>query len=111
MNLRKIESKLNEVQKRCRERTMSIEDVKYFVNLLKIERKEIMQKPVEKKYLQKINGYMEYAVPNSYGYRAYTTTVSGYITKYGRIVVDIHRDQASRVPYGGTVLKLKPIYE
>jgi hypothetical protein len=109
--IRKIKSELEESQKRCTRRLMSLEDVQRFVNALKSAREKALGDKLGRKYLIKVEGCRKYAVPNSYDYPAMTTYVTGYVTKYGRISVHVGRGDASRVPYGGLVQKIEPIFE
>lgn len=111
LNMRKLENKLNEVQKKCKARLFNIRDIEEIINELKQRREELLQDKICKKYLKRIDFYKEYAVPNNYKYRAETTRISGYITKYGRIVINIYRTDARHIPYGGLIEKFTPIFE
>ncbi len=111
INFEKLKNQLKEVQRGCSARTMDLQDVKNFIQTLERERETILKMPVEKKYLKKIYGYKEYAVPISYNYKTETTGISGYITKYGRIVINVYRGQASKIPYGGIREKITAVYE
>lgn len=111
LNMKKVEERLNQVQARCSARTMDLEDVKNFVAALQEVREKVLADKVERKYLQKVVGHKEYAVPNAYKYRAETTCIDGFITKHGRIVINIYRTYASKVPYGGTIQRITPVFE
>lgn len=111
LNMKKLENKLNEVQKRCSARLFNTKDVEETINELKQKREELLQDKINKKYLKRIDFYKEYAVPNSYKYRAETTCISGHITKYGRIVINIYRTDARHIPYGGIIEKFTPIFD
>lgn len=111
LNMKKLENRLNEVQKRCNARLFNIRDIEGTIDELKQRREKLLQDKINKKYLKRIDFYKEYAVPNKYKYRAETTCISGYITKYGRIVINIYRMNASHIPYGGLIEKFTPIFE
>jgi hypothetical protein len=111
LNMKKVEERLNQVQARCSARTMDLEDVKAFVEELQKARERALADKVERKYLKRIEGVKKYAVPNSYDWRAETTCIEGYITKYGRIKIEVYRTNAPKIPYGGTVRKIQAIFE
>lgn len=112
MNWEKLEKRLNAVQKRCTARTFNMEEVKIFVKSLQNRRDRIMKNgnKLERKYFQKVVGHEEFTVPYAYKWYAYTTRLSGYITRYGRIKINIRRVKADHVSYGGYVSKFNPVY-
>ena len=111
LNVKKLENKLNEVQKRCSARLFDTKDIEETINELKQRREELLQDKICKKYLKRIDFYKEYAVPNSYKYRAETTRLSGYITRYGRIYINVSRKRADHRPYGGLIKKFTSIFD
>lgn len=111
LNLKKISERLDDVQARCSARTMDLDDIKEFVGMLQEAREKALSDKLGRKYLQKVSGYKEYAVPNAYKWRAETTGVAGYITRYGRVVISVYRSAAAHVPYGGEECKITPIFE
>lgn len=111
LNMKKLENRLNEVQKRCSARLFDVKDIEETINELKQRREQLLQDRLNKKYLKRIDFYKEYAVPNKYKYRAETTCLNGYITRYGRIIINICRINASHIPYGGIIEKFTPIFE
>lgn len=111
LNMKKLENRLNEVQKRCSARLFDTKDIEETINELKQKREELLQDKINKKYLRRIDFYKKYTVPNSYKYQAETTCISGYITKYGRIHINVYRTRADHRPYGGLVEEFAPIFE
>lgn len=111
LNLKKISERLDDVQARCSARTMDLDDIREFVGMLQEAREKALSDRLGRKYLQKVSGYKEYTVPNSYRWRAETTGIEGHITRYGRVVIHVYRSNAAHVPYGGERQKIIPIFE
>jgi len=112
INFEKLEKRLNEVQEKCTARVFDSEDIRKFVKDLESKRLEILNSPdrLERKYFQKVTGAMRYYVPNAYKWRADSTYISGYITRYGRIKIEIYRGSTSNRRYGGYNKNITPVY-
>lgn len=112
INWEKLENRLNEVQNKCSARCFNMNDVKQFVEKLQKKRMEFLNSPdlLERKYFKKVTGTMYYHVPNSYKWKAESTYVYGYITRHGRIKIEITRAGTDRRPYGGYVESIEPVF-
>jgi len=109
-DLKKIEEKLNKIQKKCRARTKNISDIKNFINELKVAREKALTTASGRKYLQKITGQESEAVTKNYPSNAESTCIRGSITRYGKIEIDVSRIRSYRIPCNGCQSKITPIY-
>lgn len=106
----KTAERLDTIQKRCRVRLLEVDDIKEMVATAQKRLAEVLQMPVEKKYIKKIHISRAYTVPNSYGYRAETTQAEVSITKHGKINIGVWRVNARQKPYGGMIQNVQEIY-
>lgn len=110
-NISKIQSVLNQVQKRCTQRLLTKNDITEMIENAKQERENTLTDILGRKYLKSINIHKSFNVPNCYNYKAYTTIANVNITKYGKITVNIFRGSASKIPYGLDSYKITKCFE
>jgi len=110
INMKKLEERLQEVQKGCTARLMTKNDITDIISDLQTERQKILNTPIDKKYLKEIRISHYYTVSNAYRYPADTTSIFATISRYGKITINISRIQTHSKPYGGTNYKVTPIF-
>jgi hypothetical protein len=110
INMKKLEERLQEVQKGCTARLMTKNDITNIITDLQTKRERILNTPIDKKYLKEVRINYYYTVPKSYRYPADTTSIFATISRYGKITINISRGQTHSQSYGGTNYKVTPIF-